>query len=233
MPLLKVTVASEHEIKHYTTTSQSKIPRLLHMIWLGDREPPEYVHKHYARWAQLLPTCWNIMFWRNADVVSGRFSKETVKLIERAEKGAQKADILRMHIMKQFGGVYMDCDVEPARSLEDLLCEWPMARTFLCHDLDVTWNYISIGFFAAVPEHPIFVRACKLLQQATLNTKDIHLHTGPRILGEAVAQVNTADQVNTDPQLLRDEVILLPTAYFYRNLDYPQRFGWHFYAKEW
>ena len=227
MPLLKVAVAREHEVKRYTTTSQSKIPRLLHMIWLGDREPPEYVHKHYARWEQLLPPCWNIMFWRNADVVSGRFSKETVKLIERAEKGAQKADILRMHIMKQFGGVYMDCDVEPARSLEDLLCEWPMARTFLCHDLDVTWNDIINGFFAAVPEHPIFVQACKLLQQATLNTKDIHLHTGPRILGEAVAQVNTADQV------LRDGVVLLPIAYFYRNLDYPQRFGWHFYAKEW
>ena len=73
MPLLKV--AREHEVKRYTTTSPSKIPRLWHMIWLGAQEPPAYVHKHLTIWEQLLPPCWTIMFWRNADVVSGRFSK--------------------------------------------------------------------------------------------------------------------------------------------------------------
>jgi hypothetical protein len=87
--------------------------------------------------------------------------------------------------------------------------------------LPLTWQYISIGFFAAVPNHPLFKLTTKLVLNAKINTEDLHMHTGPRLLGEAVYQ------------LVGHQIILIPTEYFYRNLDYDGRFGNHFYAKEW
>jgi len=48
------------------------------------------------------------------------------------------------------------------------------------------------------------------------------MQTGPRLLGEAMMHL-PADC----------PIILLPIEFFYRNLDFNERFGHHFYAKEW
>jgi len=204
-----------------TAVYPPKIPRVIHLIWVGNSKPPEYLAKHLHAWHALMPL-WEVRLWINSDITTEHFSEETIKQINTAEKGAQKADIMRYSIIEKYGGVYMDVDVVPHKTIETLTTRFKDAQIILCHDIPLTWEYISIGFFAAVPHHPVLKTAVKLCSTAVLNTDDLHLKTGPIILGTAVS--TTASD---------DKYYLLPTKYFYRNEDFNERFGTHTYAKLW
>lgn len=211
---------------------ESLIPKILHMIWVGNRDQPPYIDTYKNKWAELMPT-WQIRLWTNRDINNQEFSPEIIARVNESTIGAQKADIMRYSIIYKYGGVYLDTDVIPYRSLDPLLAT--AARVILCHDMELTWQYISIGFFASVPNDPLFDYAIRLSLGATLNTKDVHMHTGPRLMGEAVYCVK--------PDI---KYLLLHTYYFYRNIagevdltnthrkeDFNQRFATHFYAKDW
>ena len=217
--LQNVTIISNYDI---IKQNISKIPRSLHMIWVGENKAPEYVNTYFLKWKELMPE-WSIFLWKNEDINIDHFSLKTINLINYSNKGAQKADIMRYFIIEKYGGFYIDTDIIPCRSFDLLLNEWSNASVFLCHDLDLTWEYIINAFFGAVPNHPVFGKACELIYETNINTEDIHLETGPRLLGKAVANTN----------FKKDEVILLPINYFYKNLNYPYRFGHHFYSKLW
>ena len=201
--------------------SNNDIPRVLHIIWVGDREPPHYALENIEKWTKLMPN-WDIKFWTNNDITTTHFPLNIINLLDKVDKGAQKADIMRYFIMEKYGGVYVDTDVTPHHSLEPLITQLPNTEAILCHDLVLTWKYISIGFFAAIPNHPIFKTATKICNHVIINTEAIYMQTGPRLLGEAVARTN-----------FPTKTILLPTKMFYYNLNYDGRLGNHFYAKEW
>ena len=198
---------------------KNNIPRILHLIWVGDREPPSYVLENVQKWSELMPN-WKMTFWTNNDINSQHFSNEVIELIYNSEKGAQKADIMRYHIIEKYGGVYLDSDITPHRSLEPLIKQLPDTNVIFCHDLDLSWPYISIGFFAAVPNNPVIKKACDLCHSFEINKEPLYMFTGPRLLGEAVATANS-------------QAILLPSKYFYHNDSYEGRFGHHWYAMEW
>lgn len=202
---------------------QSQIPRILHIIWLNSNiEPiaqPGYVRSNVETWKTLMPD-WEVKFWTEEQLLE--FPPVVLELIQKANQGAQKADLARYFIIEKYGGFYSDTDVIPYKNLEPLL-SLDENQLILCHDLPITWAYISIGFFGAIPHHPVFQKACELSLVAELNTSDLHLKTGPKLMGESVYQTPIQDQKH----------LLLPSKYFYHNDDYPQRFGNHFYAKEW
>ena len=200
--------------------SNPSIPRLLHLIWVGPDNAPEFMRANVEGWAKLMPE-WTLRVWTNADITTKEFPEKAVEIINKAIKGAQKADIMRYFIIEKYGGVYMDIDVIPNKSLESLI-KFKDTGLVLCHDLPLTWEYISIGFFAAKPNHPVLKTACEMCYTTLLNTEDIHLKTGPFLLGHAMAKT-----------IMLEKAYLLPVKCFYRNEDYDQRFGCHTYAKLW
>ena len=208
------------QFQYLNEPKENDIPRIAHLIWVGDNPRPNYFDNNVSKWKELMPL-WEIRVWTNDDINLQHFPESVIDLLSQVKKGAQKADIMRYFIMEKYGGIYLDSDVTPHRSLEILKTQMPNAKAIICHDLPLTWQYISIGFFAAVPNHPLFKLTTELVVKSTLNTPDLHMHTGPRLFGEAVSQ------------LTGHKIVLLPTEYFYRNLDFNERFGHHFYAKEW
>lgn len=201
-------------------TPTNIIPKNIHLIWVGPDNGPAFLRDHVLGWAKLMPD-WNLRLWTNADINTNEFSQKTVDLINSATKGAQKADIMRYFIIEKYGGVYMDADVVPNKSLDPLL-SFKDTDLILCHDIPLTWEYISIGFFAATPHHQVLKTACEMCYTTDINTDDIHLNTGPYLLGHAVAKAN-----------MDGKAYLLPTKAFYRNENNTERFGTHTYAKMW
>ena len=214
------------------TLTPPVIPRILHMIWVGDKEQPSYVDTYKKEWQRLMPD-WQIRLWTNIDITELEFPTSVVTKINACIKGAQKADIMRYYIIYKYGGVYVDTDIIPNRSLDPIINIG--RKVVLCHDLNITWPYIINSFFASATKHPLFEFACMLCNGATINTSDINMTTGPRLLGDAVWR--------TKPD---EKYILLHVYYFYRNLigdqildssrrtdDFVQRFGSHFYAASW
>jgi mannosyltransferase OCH1-like enzyme len=200
--------------------TENDIPRIAHLIWVGDNPRPNYFDNHVNKWRELMPL-WEIRVWTNDDITLEHFPKNVIELLSNVKKGAQKADIMRYFIIEKYGGVYLDSDITPHSSLETLKTKIPDAKAIICHDIPLTWQYISIGFFASIPHHPLFQLATQLVVNAVINTEDLHMHTGPRLFGEAVSKLSD------------NKIVLLPTEYFYHNLHFDERFGNHFYAKEW
>ena len=209
----------EFNLENKNSHTENNIPKIVHVIWVGDKDPPHYFEKNNLKCKELMPD-WEIRVWRNEDISLEHFPQEIIDMLKIVEKGAQKADIMRYFIIEKYGGIYLDSDITPHLSMKPLI-NIENANVILCHDLPLTWEYISIGFFAAVPHHPLFQTTCQLCYHAKLNTDDLHLHTGPRLLGDAVSK------------LKNNKIVLLPTKFFYRNENYDGRFGHHFYAKDW
>lgn len=208
------------------------IPRLLHLVWVGPNPMPDFMVRNLDMWKKLMPT-WTFRLWTNNDIHNGEFPDNILVRIHESNTGVQKCDIMKYFIVEKYGGIYMDADVTPAASLEPII--QLNKKLVLCHDIDVTWGYMSVGFFAAVPHHPVLQRACKDLYVAPLNTGEPHFHTGPGVMGRAFWDTPPTDE----------KYALLPYKFFYYNTDrpadenfpgskeFPGKFGTHEYARMW
>ena len=93
----------------------TRIPRILH------RTVPEVSKQSDAwweHWRQLLPG-WELLTHR--DPMNPDEWPETGDLWSRCQNGAQRAGLIRLEALWKYGGVYVDSDVEPYRSLEPLM----------------------------------------------------------------------------------------------------------------
>jgi hypothetical protein len=193
---------------------------------------PEFADRNFETWKKLMPT-WMFRLWTNDDIHNGEFPDDILVRIHESNTGVQKCDIMKYFIVEKYGGIYMDADVTPAASLEPII--QLNKKLVLCNDVNVTWAYMSVGFFAAVPHHPVLQRACKELYVAPLNTGEPHLHTGPGVMGKAFWNTPPTDE----------KYALLPSKFFYYNTDrpadenfpgskeFPGKFGKHEYAGLW
>ena len=96
-------------------------PTVLHRIWVGP-PIPERLAVIGRQWEALLPG-WEHRLWGDDDL--GWL--ENRGLYDRAEElvpadavGQFRADIARYEILAQYGGVYVDCDLEPLRDITPL-----------------------------------------------------------------------------------------------------------------
>jgi len=197
------------------------IPKILHVVWIGKSPEPESLAGYVSKWKELMPY-WNVRMWTNADLSEEEVRPDVLARINEAEKGTQKADILKYYIVEKYGGVYVDADVEPVKSLDPILY---LSDLVICHDNEITWEYISVGFFAASPNHPVLSKAVELCLIAQLNTDSPQLSTGPYVFGRAVSL--------TPPSGLRYSLLPMDAFYWIEGGITPNRFGTHLYARSW
>ena len=91
------------------------IPRILHRV-VPENVPEEY--ENYWRTARELHPDWDLRTWQDPIDPEGF---ESAHLWPHVESGAQLAGLIRLEVLWKFGGIYLDMDVEPIRSLEPLL----------------------------------------------------------------------------------------------------------------
>lgn len=95
------------------------IPKIVHYCWFGKGEMPELAEQCLASWKKHMPD-WQIMAWTEAnfDVASAPLY---VRQAYEAKKYAFVSDYVRLWALEQYGGVYLDTDVEVLRSFDPLL----------------------------------------------------------------------------------------------------------------
>ena len=95
------------------------IPKIIHYCWLSNDPFPESIQYCIDSWKEKLPD-YEIMLW-NFD----RFPKGTSKWVDEAfaaKKYAFAADYIRLYALYNYGGIYLDSDVEVLKSFDDFLC---------------------------------------------------------------------------------------------------------------
>lgn len=93
------------------------IPKLIHYCWFGNKKKPQLVEDCISSWKKYLPD-YEIIEWneKNTDL-KHTFLKKTYKL----KKWAFVADFVRLKVLYEFGGIYLDTDMLMLKSLDSFL----------------------------------------------------------------------------------------------------------------
>lgn len=93
------------------------IPKIIHYCWFGGKPLPDDVRKYIATWKKYCPD-YEIKRWdeSNFNVNQNDYCREAYQ----AKKWAFVTDYVRLKVLYDYGGFYMDTDVEICKSLEDL-----------------------------------------------------------------------------------------------------------------
>lgn len=96
----------------------SMIPRIIHYCWFGGNDYPDVVKACIWSWRQFCPD-YQIVEWNedNFNLHDCPYSEEAYL----AKKWAFVSDYARVRILYEYGGIYMDTDVEVLKDLTPLL----------------------------------------------------------------------------------------------------------------
>jgi hypothetical protein len=97
---------------------RGKIPKIIHYCWFGGNEKPDIVKKCIKSWKQNL-TDYEIKEWNedNFEVKNHSYVREAYE----SGKYAFVSDYVRVYALYNYGGIYLDTDVELFKSFDDLL----------------------------------------------------------------------------------------------------------------
>lgn len=96
------------------------IPKVIHYCWFGRGKLPPLTEKCIKSWKKFCPD-YQIVCWTedNFDISQNRYAQEAYD----AGKWAFVSDYVRLKVLYDQGGIYMDTDVELVKSLDDLIEE--------------------------------------------------------------------------------------------------------------
>lgn len=97
---------------------ENHIPKIIHYCWFGKSEKKDLVLKCIESWKKFLPD-YKIIEWNedNFNVNSSDYTKEAYK----HKKWAFVSDYVRLYALYNYGGIYLDTDVEVKNSLSKFL----------------------------------------------------------------------------------------------------------------
>ncbi|MEN7470513.1 glycosyltransferase family 32 protein, partial [Providencia stuartii] len=89
------------------------IPKIIHYIWVGNNPKPQFVLDCIETWKQHLPD-YEIMEWGNdcLETINNTYVNEAIK----NKKWAFASDYIRLYALYNYGGIYLDSDVEVTQS---------------------------------------------------------------------------------------------------------------------
>jgi len=176
-----------------------RIPKIIHQIWLGSSFPQEYKLCQES-WIKNNPG-WEFKLWTEKDIED--FAWQNRDLFDAAKNYGEKSDIWRYEILEQFGGLYIDVDMECLKSHEEIHSLFDFYIGI--QPLDTVCVQLGIGIIGSIPHHPLLQESIKALPKSSKHTA-IVARTGPLFFTNLF--LKHAGRFG-----LRD--IALPASYFY------------------
>jgi inositol phosphorylceramide mannosyltransferase catalytic subunit len=130
------------------------IPRVFHQIWVGPEPFPKRLGPCRHSWLALNPG-WELRVWTEENLPRDLRRPEA---LDQLRVPTERADILRLELLWRYGGVYVDCDFECLRSIEELIEE----HDFFCAYREP--GAVSNGLVGSAPGHQILERALAQLK---------------------------------------------------------------------
>lgn len=106
-------------------TPTRPIPAQIHMIWFNEQALPDaYAHNRDA-WAKAYPHC-DVSMWSENEYLRSVDQHNATAYVQAAQLKPNdyhrmRADIARLDILYELGGLYVDCDSEPTGDMTELL----------------------------------------------------------------------------------------------------------------
>ena len=136
--------------------SKPIIPKIVHQIWLGNAEIPKNYQYFLETWKQYNPD-WEIKVWTIEDVLKEKFPNMDLFYLSRSH--AEQSDIIRYEIIRRYGGVYVDTDVECFTNFDVLNYRYDFYVNMEPPALNKKRVTIANNMIASVPNHYILTQA--------------------------------------------------------------------------
>lgn len=208
-------------------TTAGGIPKIIHQVWVGGEI--DNLNKAYVNTCNKMEG-WKHRLWGNADITPANFPR-TLRFINKCrdnnlnilpKKHAQISDLMRLEILYNHGGVYLDTNIECLKNLDKMLhnksYSFVVSNENDCgFDCSLEDNYyISNSFIASTKGNEIINYMLGKLWQVDFKSTRINIQTGPYFLGKHIRYLRSLNA-------LKYSVVMLPREYIYpfklENLD--------------
>lgn len=136
------------------------IPKVIHYCWFGGKRKPKLVQDCIKSWRKYLPDYQIIEWNENNSDLSHPFVKEAYHL----KKWAFVADYVRLNVLYENGGIYLDTDMMVLKSFNNLLDN-------KCFFGAEDKNYISCGIIGTLKNNEMFLGFLVLYNSIYLDNK--------------------------------------------------------------
>lgn len=182
------------------------IPHIIHLCWFGKGKYPQLAQMCIDSWKRNLPD-YEIMLWNedNFNVNSTEFTK----VAYQQKRWAFISDYVRLKALEEYGGIYMDTDLEVLKDFSELLEN----NNYVSSTLE--GGLITAGFIAAEPHHP-YICALKAKYENDFfvgEDGEIRFVMNP-LLFTQVASEMYGYQIDSNGNDGKDGFTILPLEYF-------------------
>lgn len=180
------------------------IPKIIHYCWFGGKEKPQNVQKCIASWKKYLSD-YEFMEWNetNFNVHKSSYVEDAYN----AKKFAFVSDVARIEALYEYGGFYMDTDVEVYRSFDELL-----SRDCVLGFEEK--NYVATSFMAVEPKHPLMKEFINLYSDLNFYDVDGNIILGTNVLKFTNMLLEKGLIMNGEYQELENNIEIYPQKYF-------------------
>jgi len=225
-----------------------KIPKNVHLIWLGPKPFPSESVENIRTWMAHHPD-WTFIFWtdrkrpapcngmkvRQLDSFHFEYLKER---FEESNNWGEKSDMLRYEILNQEGGLYIDHDVSCLRPFHALHTGYDFyAGLEMPHEeIDSFALTVGISLIGTKPRHPVLRKAIQLVLDRWDDVTKRFSTSDPLVQARRVTyrtlvamtyafEEGIGHPGNTD--------IIFPASYFYPKGSATGFYAIHQYATTW
>lgn len=181
------------------------IPKIIHYIWFGPNPFPKLVKKSIESWKKYLPD-YEFKLWNENtfDINISQFTKQAYE----NKKWAFVSDYVRIWALKEYGGIYLDTDIEVLKSFSESI----LAHKAVLGTDD--GGYLT-ALMMAEPYHPFFQEALAKYDQMQFINKDgkLQMEVNNTHLQDILKSYGY--EVKNDFQELKDGIIVFPDDFFH------------------
>lgn len=180
------------------------IPKVIHYCWFGKNELPKSAKKCINSWKKKCSN-YKIVKWDedNFDISTAPLY---VRQAYEAKKWAFVTDYVRLKVVYENGGIYLDTDVQLLKNLDEFL----MYKSFFGFEN----NYIATGLgFGAEKGAKILKDIMEQYDHIPFIDKQGNQDQTPCPKRNTEVFINYGLKQNNSKQLLRNEILILPMEY--------------------
>lgn len=208
------------------------IPKTIHYCWFGRNPKPKLAEKCIKSWKKYCPD-YALIEW-NEDNYDLNSAPLYVRQAYDAQKWAYVSDYVRLQVVYEYGGIYMDTDVELIKPLDSLL----QYRAYFGFEDE---NYVATGLgFGAEKGHPVVKEMLSSYDGCAFILPDGLLDEIPCPRRNTEALKKWGLVLGNQDQILKESIRILPKDwlcpmhYYTGDLQKtPQTVSIHWYGGSW
>jgi mannosyltransferase OCH1-like enzyme len=179
------------------------IEKKIHYCWFGDNPKPKIFQDCFSSWKKQCSN-YEIIEWNELNTV--QYQNKFFKNALRKKKYAFVADYIRIKVLHEFGGIYLDTDMLLLKPIDDLL----VSDFFIGEEVK---GRVAYGIFGASKSHRFFNQMLNFYENNEFDAFSPPIIT--HLFGSLINE-------NT---LFKNEIIYAPTVFYpltfqNRNKDY-------------